>query len=388
MSASNVERPAHSPLGASGAERWMNCPGSVNLIKELTLPETDEPSYRAEGTAGHEAAAFCLEKGKDGWEIVGEEFYKLPIDIEMADAVQAYLDVVRPLMADADKVLVEAGISSDQHKLFYGTVDFAAVKNNTLYVVDLKMGKGVAVDVENNPQVMYYAYGILQKFPDVRIVNLCIVQPRGYHPDGPVRWWSISAEVLATWAHDVLFPSMKRTELDADLDAGKWCRFCPAKIVCPVMESLFAAAMQADPKKLVELTDAALGRAYQYKPAVESYIKALEEVTYGRLNTGHIVPGTKLVLKKANRVFKAEAEQVFREKYGDKAFDPPTMKSPAQMSEIDGEAAKLVKEYAYTPQTGLTVALEIDKRPAVKVESTTAIFEDAVKALDMNQTAG
>jgi hypothetical protein len=57
------------------------------------------------------------------------------------------------------------------------------------------------------------------------------------------------------------------------------------------------------------------------------------------------------------------------------------------MEEVSGDAPKLVKEWAYTPQTGLTVALERDKRPAVKVQSSTEAFGEAVAALDMQQAA-
>ena len=91
-----VERPAHSKLGASSAERWMNCPGSTALIDAFAMPESDEPDYRREGIAGHEAAADCLARDIDTWEIVGRTYYNTEITPEMAYAVQQYLDRVRP----------------------------------------------------------------------------------------------------------------------------------------------------------------------------------------------------------------------------------------------------------------------------------------------------
>ena len=66
-----TDLPAHSPLGASGAERWMNCAGSVTLIKQLALREDMEPSDEAdwtkEGLAAHDASAFALVEGLDAW---------------------------------------------------------------------------------------------------------------------------------------------------------------------------------------------------------------------------------------------------------------------------------------------------------------------------------
>ena len=44
----------HSELSASGAYRWMACPGSVQLCR--TVPAKPSSSYALEGTAAHELA--------------------------------------------------------------------------------------------------------------------------------------------------------------------------------------------------------------------------------------------------------------------------------------------------------------------------------------------
>src|SRR5271166_6425074 len=120
--------PAHSPLGASSAERWMECPGSVRLIQSLKIEgDSDEPDYRREGTAAHEAIAHCLRNNSDAWEVMGETFYDTVVSVEMADAIQVYLDTVRPLATPAAQVFIEHRISSPDHPLFYGTVDFATI---------------------------------------------------------------------------------------------------------------------------------------------------------------------------------------------------------------------------------------------------------------------
>lgn len=374
-------RPAHSPLGASGAERWMNCAGSVALLKELKLPESDEPDYRKNGVAAHEALEACLREGLDAWEIVGRVFHDVTADVEIADAIQLFIDEVRPLMTSSAKVFIEFGVDApDFHKDFYGTLDFGLVDGATMYVIDYKHGEGIAVDVEDNPQVKYYAYGLLRHHPEVEKVVLKIIQPRGFHPQGPVRTWETSADAIRSWAEGELLQAMLRTELDNDLDAGPWCRFCSAKLVCPLMTSLFGAAMTADPKIVVNLGDESLGRSYQYVQAVKFYLTALETETLRRLNLGHVVNGVKLVYKKANRVFKPEAQDIFLKEFGeDKVMKPPEFKSPAEMEKLGAKAKALVHEYAYTPTSGLTVALESDKRPAVKVQSTAEAFSVAIE---------
>ena len=73
----------------------MNCPGSVALIKNLNLPQSDEPDYRREGTAAHEALEECMRNDIDAWEVVGKEFNGVTITADIADAIQVFIDTVR-----------------------------------------------------------------------------------------------------------------------------------------------------------------------------------------------------------------------------------------------------------------------------------------------------
>lgn len=376
--------PEHSPLGASSAERWMNCPGSVALIKKAGFQETEEPDYRREGTAAHEACAHCLRQGIDAWEIVGEKFYNTEVSVEMADAVQIFLDTVRPLMTETAQVLIEHRISSPDHPLFYGTVDHAVIADSLLAVSDFKYGQGVIVEVERNPQLMYYAYGILLQHPDVTRVALRIIQPRGVHSDGPIRRWVVDADVIRSWATEELLPAMEATAVDETLTVGEHCRFCTAKLVCPMLSSIFLAAATASAKAVGDRTDVMVAQEYPLLAAAKLYIKAAEADTLTRLIEGRMKDNgvVKLVNKKADRVWKPEASALFQNRFGEKAMTVPELKSPAQMEKIDAAAKKLVHEYAFTPQSGYTVASINDKRPAVAAISPTETFKATLEKLD------
>lgn len=385
-----TDKPKHSPLGASGAERWMNCPGSYTLLNTLKLPTTDEKDFQKEGTAAHEALAFLLMRpDMDAWEIVGDKHNDVEVTPEMADALQVFIDRDRAdlkTMPAGAKTFIEYGIDHPDHPLFYGTLDRALVwpEQKRVKIRDFKYGQGVVVEVEENPQLLYYAYGLLKDFVtrddcEGWAVELEIVQPRiDWHPDGPVRSWTIDAQYVLDWGDSTLLPAMQAAQIELNFDAGKWCRFCPAKLVCPLMQSLFGAAMKSDPRDIKELTLDEVANAYQYTQAVEQYINALKEEAYRRLFAGEAHDAIKLVPKKANRVLKPEAEAVFKEKFGEEAYTKPKLKSAAELEKIDSEAKKLVKEYAYTPLTGLTVALASDKRPGVKVETTIQAFPNAL----------
>lgn len=375
-----AEKPTHSLLGASSAERWLNCPGSVGLLKKLNLPESDEPDYRRDGVAAHEAAAHCLQNGLDGWEAIGLSFHETEITEEIANAIQLYLDTVRPLITEKAVVRIETRVQFKEHEDGYGTVDCGVYdpETATLHVNDYKHGQGVVVEADWNPQLMYYAHPFIQEFPETRTVVLRIIQPRAFHELGPVREWETTAEAIETWVEDELIPGMNRAAIDHALDSGPWCRFCPAKLVCPILTSLFGAAMTADPKSVRYISNESLGRSYQYIPAVKSYIKAMEDEAFRLLNLGKEVPGVKLVPKKANRAWKPGGADIAKARFGDQAMTVPEVKSPAQIEALSPDGKAVVSEWAFTPQTGLTVALSSDKRPAVKVQSTQATFGEAV----------
>lgn len=386
----------------------MECPGSVslfNVLRErgLDIPESDEPDYRREGTAMHEAAAHCLENGLDTWEITGQTFNETVVGEEMARHIQTYLDYVRPIMECSDEFWIESSLSSPAtHPLMYGSLDFGArLKPSTacfdgkpvVVVVDLKGGEGIIVEPDDNPQEKYYAFLLIDQHPEWPAdmpVMLGIVQPRAFHQAGPIReWWTTVGEIRA-WVHNVLVPAMDAASVDQDLDAGPWCRFCPAKLVCPMLTSLYRAACTANPKAVINLSDESLGRSYQYVQAVKFYLKAMEEEAFKRLNLGREVTGTKLVLKKANRVYRPTAKlgdkevpitEAIKATFGAEAFTPPELKSPAELEKVSPAAKLWVKEHAYMPQTGYTVALENDPKPGVKMKTSTETFGAALQSI-------
>ena len=167
---------------------------------------------------------------------------------------------------------------------------------------------------------------------------------------------------------------MERAEIDTELNPGQWCRFCPAKLFCPLLTALFGAAAKADPNLIPNFGQQRIGLEYAQLEAVNFYTKALKDEVYRRNMLGNTVPNTKLVLKKANRVWDGTAEELAKERFGAEALKKPEVKSPAELEKLSAAAKTFVKEHAYMPQTGLTVAYENDPKPAVKVEKAADIF--------------
>lgn len=372
---------AHSPLGASGAERWMECPGSVNMSRGIVDEESD---FAAEGTRGHLLGSTAILAGKDAWEYVGQEMEGGVVTKEMADAVQVYIDHVRP-QYNPKLSHVERGFHCPTiHEYFYGTADYARIfpRERSATVTDYKHGAGIVVEAEENPQLMYYAAGFLETlglWQDIDRVRLEIAQPRAFHPAGPVRSWEIGVNDLATWLEDTLVPAMNVAMVSTETKTGEHCRFCPARgYACPAimqdMNELEEMLMRLNAEGGAdELTNEEIGRFLELCDTAKVVGKAVESTGFARLQAGHPIPGRKLANAKSFREWKEGADVALKQTFGDQAFDLPKLKSPAKVEGLPG-GKDFATRWAFKPDAGLTMVKAGDTRPEVS-RDTKSLFK-------------
>jgi hypothetical protein len=375
--------PAHSNIGGSSAGRWMNCPGSVNFISQLVKEPPGE--YAMEGTAAHQYAEVLF-----GVRTKVDKHLQKYLNDELFDYVKTYYEAVlkNHTGGPARELFIEQLVNlAWLHPKLKGTAD-AIVREafGVLDVWDLKYGKGVVVEVEENPQQMYYALGALKELGyECTHVRMNIVQPRAFHPKGPVRSWMLPVEELYEWGENVLKPAAYATEAaDAPLCPGPWCAkyFCPARagtardgkpVICKALvDHSYDVAKQefnTIPEeitlpdiKTLGVTDTAkvLHFLSILKPWMEKVWKHAQEAMEG----GAEIPGFKLVAKRANRKYIEEKEvlEILKE-FGDQVFKPRSLINLTNMQKLVGK--DLMKEICYVPEAGITIALESDKRPAV-----------------------
>jgi len=395
----NATERTHVEHGASSAERWMSCPGSVRLCRGQ--PNRSTPESR-EGTAAHELAAAWLSRYPavpTPAEIVVEGE---PIEVtdEMRAAVQDYVGEVVGRLLDLDgdtRLLVEEPIDLESLRPpvpMRGTADAIVYRAGALDVIDFKYGKGVAVDATENVQAMYYALGAvlaLKKRP--RTIRVTIVQPRAFHPAGPIRSYTFGWERLLGFK-DELFGAVEATlEPNAPLVPGEHCRFCPARPVCPAQRAMALEVakneFEAQPLPApAELTREEMLRALELAPAIEQWFGAIREFVRAELEAGRPVPGWKLVAKRATRKWVDErAAQEWSSAHGIEPWQT-TLKSPAQI-EAAVKAVYPARQRPTLPEalfekvsSGNTLAPEADPRPAVPLLSA----QDEFTALPQGET--
>lgn len=370
----------HAKLSASGAHRWVACPGSIRA--EESYPNSIS-KYAMEGTVAHELSELCLNEGTKPHDMIDKTlpgYDDNPIDAEMADATQLYIDFVNGLQAEA--TMVEERVDfSDWVPEGFGTSDIIAIKGSTLHVVDLKYGKGIKVYAEDNPQGMLYAlgaYALTDMIYDIETVSITIVQPRLDHIDT----WELPIEKLLSWGNWISERAELALSEDAERSAGEdQCKFCRAKATCPTLKKLADDVVlqhfdDCDPTNPDKLTDRQLKEAMDKKKLIVSWLDAVEKLVKDKLDSGEGFTGYKLVAGRNMRSWtdETDADETLRTLLGDDRYVTKLLTPAAAEKTLGKTKAKGIQTLIATNQGQPALAPESDKRPAVSI--TAEDFDD------------
>lgn len=231
----------HSKFSASGAERYFECPGSVELSEGL--PDKDS-KWSLEGTTAHEVLEFVLAAGRKTHVVpsrIAVEFdwkWEGPPNREMISHAVNTAEFLFRLHDDnvGSEFLVETRVHLPFiHPEMFGTFDSAVVDHfGTLHVFDYKYGAGHAVSPRNNLQMIFYGMALAAKYDwNFKRVRLWIIQPRIKGYDGPI-YWEIPTAELKTYVKKFKEAVGRVEAYPNTFVAGSWCHWCKAKSKCPL----------------------------------------------------------------------------------------------------------------------------------------------------------
>jgi hypothetical protein len=358
----------HSTIvGGSTAKRVINCPGSVALVAKM--PPKPSSVYADTGTLLHNVIADVLDGKATPQDFLGAVHADVTLDQDLIDRklmpALAALNEIDPdkQMEYETEVIVGFG---DLLPGVFGSADIVGRIGDTAYIVDWKFGDGVAVDVEENPQLMFYAAAAMRTpvaqwaFEGATKVELVIVQPPY------VKRWETTPRRIQLFEKELMQAVKIAQRPDAPLAQGDWCRWCAAKAVCPIMTG---AADRALVSALKNVDVASVSDHLKMADQLEGWIKEVRALAMQTLEAGLPVPGYKLVPKRAVRqwVDENKALEAMRA-MGINLMEltEMTILSPAKAANVlKKHKLALPADHVVSVSSGNTLAPEDDPRPAV-----------------------
>jgi len=356
-----------SIVGGSTAKRVIACPGSVALVQQM--PPKPSSKYADEGTLLHNIIAEILTTDRTPESYLGTVYEGITLDQDLIDAkLRPALDALDAI--DPDKTMefaVEQVVGFDTALPgVFGSADLIGRLGDRAIVLDWKFGSGVAVDVEENAQAMFYAAAAMRTpstmwaFQGATEIECIIVQPPNVKRwvTTPARINSFERELqIAVWAAQLP---------DAPLSSGDHCRWCAAKPVCPVMTGAVDRALK---NKLHAIDAAQIGVYLKQAELLEAWISGVNELAYQMLDEGLSVPGYKLVPKRSTRKWiddDVALSALARLGLDEKELVETSVVSPAKAEKLlKKQKIPLPADLVVSISTGNTLATEDDPRPAV-----------------------
>ena len=360
----------HSNVSPSSAERFFACPGSVEAQAKIDIVEPSNPAA-LEGLAIHELAADCMKHDIDPYDKIGEtvevkdnygDVHEFTVNGDFAFAVRMYRNTILGILGehnlDQKALQIETFFKLPEvDAKAMGTTDCSFIASDTLYVFDLKGGRGIIIDPVENKQCMYYA---IRPYLDARMfikrIIIGIIQPRAKEGDF-IKMWETTPDRLDKYIEE-LRQAIKATRFkNPDLHAGEWCRFCTAQGNCEVIQkSIVAQVQEVAPNidrafpNITELTPEQIGKALPALKVLQGFIENLEGYALTLASGGQDIPNYTLTRGRKQRQYKDEQAVLaaFGEKLGEDIYVEPKLRSPAQLEKIVGKAE--LSDYVFTPE--------------------------------------
>jgi hypothetical protein len=397
--------PAHSRFGGSSAARVLRCPGAVRLVEKVPAHLRKVSAYAERGTALHTAMALLIDNARSLEGLVGEIISGYAIardDVENAlQPAYAYADAL--LDAPGAEFYLEQRVAFPTIPGAFGTVDLLVRIGSAVHVLDFKFGVGVRVlalssdgdeDVIN-AQLLFYAaaarHSLREFFAGVESIVLTILQPVSVDIDS-----GMVSSVAVTHAELDEFVTVYRAACEEALSdaprlqSGSWCRFCPARPICPqhtrplldlaqfVVPTAFAAPKQAYLQVLADGLDLA--------DAIKDICVAFRDQAKRALEQGDSVPGYALSAGRAERRWRNEiVAQVALLSLGfdhDDIMEVETMRTPKRLElRAKARGLKIPPELIISNRSGVSLVRSENVRVPVLGRSELArTFSEALKA--------
>ena len=321
---------AHSLIGASSAKRWMACPGSVQILRDNPMPTSEAATT---GTLAHELGEnilherLSLERINHKPSAALEDMMCEDYDKTTIENVLMYVNIVwnryqiRKQEGFKPSLHIEKRVHlGSVHSDAFGTLDAAIIcKEGPVDIFDYKNGHR-EVEVEGNPQAMYYAIGLQDEFQDQMFTefHLHIVQPNS----GGHKEWQPSLYELNDFAKTLQVAADRVYSENPPRIVGPQCNEFCNRTACPeyiartneTAEVVFAElpnplveeSLPTEKPDVSKLSVQQMGRLLELEDFVKSMTADARKVLKERAMNGEDVGEYKLIQSKGNYKLNAD----------------------------------------------------------------------------------
>lgn len=358
----------------SDANQWMACNGSFRAQQAYPPLDVEPSQSRLEGRACHEVAQRLFRNEPFGDMVGSLSKDGTVITDELFDAAREYFNEVWGY-ANTNGQLQHLHIEEPCSVPGYG--DWFCIPDAWVYVPqtkvlrvwDAKFGHRI-VDPFENWQLLIEAFSICHQFqtpPD--IIELVIVQPRGFTSDGTVRKWALSYDELCAYRQQVNETILRVLDSAPLCTPGPHCLDCSARAHCEALkQTSYAAVDYVISLQTHNLSGHALGVELKLLQRAQEMIKmrlsGLEEQALHEIKQGQHVTFYSAKTTYGRKRWKKDVpvEQVIMmgDLMGQDLRKPVDLDTPAQCIK-KGIDPSVVEQYAETPVTGVKLE-QVDER--------------------------
>lgn len=379
----------HAILSPSASGRWITCPASVRMCRDL--PEQEDNVYAREGTQFHTlcelSARLVYMDGSEqeyqrdflDWALGTEDEWR---EDQLA-YVEDWLVFLGDRLEDGDHLVLEARVDTGVPGC-WGTADVIIVREDNIEIIDIKYGAGVRVNAEGNSQLRLYGAGALRMAQDlgladplsIRTVTMTVWQPRMNNVSSEV----LTRKELLTWRDDLI--PIAKLALGEDAPFGpseEACRWCPIAGECGPRTRAMLNEDYGNPDLL---SGEEMAEAFSRVPELKRWAADIEDAALKRAyEEAGSVPGFKVVRSGGRRQILDEAEAIARLVAAGYDEDLVVVRKPATLGHLDKvvgpELQDLLDGVLVKSEGRLSLARDSDPRPpADAVQSAQDDFAD------------
>lgn len=350
----------------SDASMWMQCNGSFRAQQAYPPLDVEPSQSKREGLACHEVAQRLFRNEPFG-EMVGSLSKDgTVITDELFDATREYFNEVWRFCNKhgvLQQLHVEESCPVPGYDNWYCIPDAWVYVPDTrvLRIFEGKFGHRI-VDVIENWQMLIEAFAVIETHnlcPD--IIELVVVQPRGFTSEGTVRKWAITYDELVMYWRQVSDTMLRVLDTAPTCTPGPHCLDCSARAHCDTLkQQSYAGVDYVTSLQTHNLSGHALGVELRLLQRAQEMIKmrlsGLEEQALHEIKQGQHVTFYSAKTTYGRKRWKKDVpvDQVIMmgDLLGQNLRKPQELDTPAQCAK-KGIDPSVIEQYAETPVTGV-----------------------------------